>query len=90
MNKVELGELVAAKLNINKTDGVKAVDVVFDEIGNALADGEKANIAGFGKFEPHKRNERTYRNPQTGEEILKEECIVPKFTAFDALKKKLN
>lgn len=90
MNKVELGELVAAKMGINKSDGIKAVETVFDEIGNVLADGEKINIAGFGKFEPHERAERTYRNPQTGEEIIKGKHITAKFSSFEALKSKLN
>ena len=67
MNKTELTAIVAEKCGVSKKDTQAAVNALFDAIENALAAGEKVQIAGFGSFETRQRAARTGKNPQTGD-----------------------
>ena len=69
MNKTDLIAKVAETSGLSKKDAANAVDTVFDAISDALANGEKVQITGFGNFEVRERAARTGRNPQTGETI---------------------
>ena len=62
MNKTHLIEVVANETNLKKKDAEAAVNSVLNAIANALADGEKVQIAGFGTFEVKARAERVGRN----------------------------
>ena len=68
MNKTELVNAVAAK-GLSKKDAELAVKAVFDSITDALANGEKVQLVGFGTFESRKRAARIGRNPHTKKEI---------------------
>ena len=48
LNKKALVELVAQKTGNTKKDTTDLVDHVFEEIANALKEGAKVDIAGFG------------------------------------------
>lgn len=69
MTKKELAAIVSEKVNMSKKDAEAAVNVVFDSIAQAMKEGDKVNIAGFGIFEAKERSARTAKNPQTGETI---------------------
>ena len=69
MTKKELASIVSEKVNMSKKDAEAAVNVVFDSIAQAMKEGDKVNIAGFGIFETKERSARTAKNPQTGETI---------------------
>jgi DNA-binding protein HU-beta len=86
MNKTELVEAVANATELTKKDASKAVDAVFDTILNALKNGEKVQLIGFGNFEVRDRAARKGRNPQTGEEIEIPASKVPAFKPGKALK----
>lgn len=86
MNKTELIEAVANATELTKKDASKAVDAVFDTILNALKNGEKVQLIGFGNFEVRDRAARKGRNPQTGEEIEIPASKVPAFKPGKALK----
>ena len=91
MNKTQLIEVVAREAGLKtKKEAEAAVSAVFAAIENALADGEKVQIAGFGTFEVKERGERTGRNPATGEEIVIPAAKHPAFSAGKALKEKVN
>ena len=81
MNKTEL---VAADLS--KKDAEAAVKAVLDAVTEALADGEKVALVGFGTFEVKERAARTGKNPRTGEAIEIPASKVPSFKAGAALK----
>ena len=51
MNKTELVNAVAEKADFSKKDADKAVAAVLDSITDALAQGDKVQIVGFGTFE---------------------------------------
>ncbi|WP_163101001.1 non-specific DNA-binding protein Hbs [Peribacillus alkalitolerans] len=86
MNKTELINAVAEASELSKKDATKAVDAVFDTILDALKNGDKVQLIGFGNFEVRERAARKGRNPQTGEEIEISASKVPAFKPGKALK----
>lgn len=86
MNKTELVAAVAAKAELSKKDAEAAVKAVVDSISEALADGDKVALVGFGTFDVKTRAARTGKNPRTGEQIEIPESKVPSFKAGSALK----
>jgi len=86
MNKGELVSSVAASAGLSKKDAEKAVASVFDSITEALAQGDKVQLVGFGTFEVRDRAARTGHNPKTNESIQIAASKVPAFKAGKALK----
>ncbi|WP_409292916.1 HU family DNA-binding protein [Peribacillus sp. SCS-37] len=86
MNKTEFVNQVAKTADLSQKDASKAVDAVFDKISEALKNGDKVQLIGFGNFEVRERAARTGRNPQTGEEMQIAAGKVPAFKAGKALK----
>ncbi|ABK44564.1 histone family protein DNA-binding protein [Magnetococcus marinus MC-1] len=69
MTKSELILAVAEQNTLHKQSAVMVVDMVFNELGKALAKGERVELRGFGVFEPRARKPRTARNPKTGKKV---------------------
>ena len=88
MNKTELINAVAEASELSKKDATKAVDAVFESILEALKNGDKVQLIGFGNFEVRERAARKGRNPQTGEEIEISASKVPAFKPGKALKRR--
>lgn len=86
VNKKVIAETVAEKHNLTKKESAEIVDLVFDTVAEALKDGAKVDIAGFGKFEVKSRAARTGINPQTKETIEIPSSKVPGFKASKSLK----
>ena len=86
MNKAELIAAVAAAAEISKKDAEKAVTTTFDTIADALSQGDKVQLVGFGSFEVKSRAARTGRNPRTKEVVEIPASKVPVFKAGMALK----
>lgn len=86
MNKTELVAAVAAKAELSKKDAEAAVKAVVDSISEALADGDKVALVGFGTFDVKTRAARTGKNPRTGEVIEIPAAKVPSFKAGSVLK----
>ncbi len=86
MNKTELVAAVATKAELSKKDAEAAVKAVVDSITEALVDGDKVALVGFGTFDVKTRAARTGKNPRTGEVIEIPEAKVPSFKAGSALK----
>ena len=86
VNKKVIAETVAEKHNLTKKESSEIVDLVFDTVAEALKDGAKVDIAGFGKFEVKTRASRTGINPQTKETIEIPSSKVPGFKASKSLK----
>lgn len=86
MNKTELVAAVADKANLSKKDADAAVSAVLDAVKDALADGDKVSIVGFGTFAVKERAARTGLNPRTKETITIPAAKVPTFKAGSALK----
>ncbi len=86
MNKTELAAAVAAKAELSKKDAEAAVSAVLDSIKDALADGDKVSIVGFGTFAVKTRAAREGINPLTKAPLSIPETKVPTFKAGSALK----
>ena len=86
MSKTELVAAVAAKAELSKKDAEAAVNAVFDSVKDALAEGDKVSLIGFGTFSVKTRAARTGLNPRTKETIEIPESKVPAFKAGSALK----
>ncbi len=86
MNKTELVASVATKAEISKKDAEAAVSAVIASITEALADGEKVSLVGFGTFEVKERSARTGLNPRTKEKIEIPASKSPAFKAGKAFK----
>ena len=84
MNKADLINAVAEKTGLSKKDSESAA--VVDVITEALIQGDKVQLVGFGSFEVKSRAARTGRNPHTKEEIQIPASKVPVFKAGKALK----
>ena len=77
MNKTELIAAVAEKADLSKKDAEAAITATVDAIAEALTQGEKVQLVGFGSFEVKTRAARVGRNPRTGEEIpISEACLL--------------
>lgn len=90
MNKSELIDAVADNADLSKADATKAVDAVVESISNALKQGDKVSLVGFGTFSVRQRAARTGRNPKTGETIKIKAGNTPGFKAGKALKDAVN
>ena len=90
MNKGDLIEQVAKKLDTSKAQAANAVEAVLNPIKTSLKKGQKVQLVGFGSFQVKKRKERSGRNPATGQTIQIAAKKVPTFTAGAELKKLVN
>lgn len=86
MNKAELVASMSEKAGLSKKDSEAALKSIIDTIQQAMHDGDKVQIIGFGSFEVRERAERKGRNPQTKEEITIPASKSPVFKAGKALK----
>ena len=86
MNKNELIAAVAERANLTKKDSEAAVSAMIEAITDALCDGDKVQLVGFGSFEVKKREARVGRNPKTKEAIEIPATKVPVFKAGKLLK----
>ncbi len=69
MNKTELVNAIAEQANISKLQAKAALDATVAAISNALAEGDKVALIGFGTFAVTEKGARTGINPRTKETI---------------------
>ena len=86
MNKTELAAAVAAKTELSKKDAEAAVNAVLASITDALAEGDKVALVGFGTFDVKTRAARTGLNPRTKETVEIPASKAPVFKAGQAFK----
>ena len=67
-----------------------AVGTVLAQIADALAQGERVEVRGFGSFSLHFRKARIGRNPRTGEAVSLESKYVPHFKPGKELRERVN
>ena len=66
------------------------VNAILNEITEALANGDRVELRGFGAFSVKNRGARVGRNPRTGERVEVEEKWVPFFKTGKDLRDRLN
>ncbi len=88
MNKADFVKAVAEGTEFSQKDVETIVNKVFDVITNTIKT-EPITFVGFGTFGSSVRNQRTARNPQTGEEMIIPSKRVPTFKAGKHLKESM-
>ena len=89
MNKGELVDAVAAKTNITKKQADEIISAFLSIVTEAVANGDKVTLIGFGSFERRDRSEREGRNPKTNEPMTIPATKVPAFSAGKQFKEKV-
>ncbi len=91
MIKSELIQKIAEENpHLYQRDVERIVGTVFDQIIQAMADGNRVELRGFGAFSVKRREARMGRNPRTGESVPVEEKYVPFFKTGKLLRDRLN
>lgn len=87
MNKQELIDALAIKLNLGKTEAENLLHGFVDVVTESLKNGQEVNISGFGAFVVMPRSARMGVNPQHPEQKIQIAATkVPKFRAGKNLK----
>lgn len=76
--------------DLRPDDVERVVTTVLDEIGDALARGDRVELRGFGAFSVRERGARKGRNPRTGEAVEVEAKSVPFFRPGKELRARVN
>ena len=90
MNKTDLVNVVAAETKLAKKDVDAVIAATVAAITDALKQGDKVQLIGFGTFEVKATAEREGRNPKTGETIKIAAAKKPAFSASKVLKDEVN
>ena len=91
MIKSELVQrLATANPHLYQRDVENIVNAILDEIAEALAQGNRVELRGFGAFSVKHRPARVGRNPRTGESVDVEEKWIPFFKTGKELRERLN
>ncbi len=91
MTKSELIERIAMNNpHLFASDVERLVTTVLNRIKQALAEGDRVELRGFGVFTTRARKARIARNPKTGENVNVEQKSIPYFKAGKILKQRIN
>ena len=90
MNKLELIEELKKKAELTTNEARNVVDLFFNEITSALANGDRVEIRGFSSFYVKHYREYTGRNPKTGEQTRVKPKKLPFFKVGKELKERVN
>ena len=91
MTKSELIQRLAeANPHLYLRDVERIVTTIFDEITDALSQGDRVELRGFGAFSVKERGSRMGRNPRTGDAVDVPAKYIPYFKTGKQLREKLN
>ena len=91
MIKSELIQRISQKNpHLYHRDVERIINTVFGKIVEALGNGDRVELRGFGAFSVKERQSREGRNPRTGESVEVEAKRVPFFKTGKELRERLN
>ena len=85
-----IGRVAAANPKFSIKQVEQGVDLLLDEIEQAMRDGRRVELRGFGIFVSKLRKARAGRNPRTGEDVQIFEKRLPLFKTSKELRRRLN
>ena len=90
VTRAQLSEAVYNEVGLSRNESSDLVELVLNEVGEALTRGEAVKISSFGSFSVRQKGERIGRNPKTGDEvpILPRKVLV--FRPSHLLKNRIN
>ena len=90
MNKLELISALKSKENITKAEATKVVEIFFDNMADAMVNGDRVEIRGLCSFFVKNYKSYTGRNPKTGEKVLIKPKKLPFFKSGKELKERVD
>lgn len=91
MTRSELIEKIATENpHLMQADLTRVTDVIFAEITEAVSNGGRVELRGFGAFQAKQRGARLSRNPRTGGEVHVDAKQVVAFKASKNLLARIN
>ena len=90
MNKIGLIQTLKDSNNLSRSEAEKIVNLFFDKMADALAQGERVEIRGLCSFFVKKYKGYTGRNPKTGEKVKIKPKKLPFFKVGKELKERVD
>jgi len=91
MTKSELIEQLSEQHEIlNKRDAETVINLIFGGMSDALAQGDRVEIRGFGSFSVRERKAREARNPKSGELVKIASRKTPFFKTGKELRERVD
>ena len=86
LTKADMAERLFEELGLNKREAKELVEMFFEEVRDALENGQQVKLSGFGNFDLRDKKQRPGRNPKTGQLI----DVAPKKRPFFKVGKELK
>jgi integration host factor subunit beta len=90
MNKLEIIAALKNEADISKAEAAKVVQLFFDHMADAMAQGERVEIRGLCSFFVKEYKSYTGRNPKTGEKVVIKPKRLPFFKSGKELKERVD
>ncbi len=90
MNKLDLIETLKTETGLTKNEATAVVNLFFDEMSNAMANGDRVEIRGLCSFYVKQYKAYTGRNPKNGEEVKIKPKKLPFFKCGKKLKERVD
>ena len=90
MNKIVLIQALKDSNNLTRTEAERIVSLFFDQMAEALAQGDRFEIRGLCSFFVKEYDGYTGRNPKTGEKVKVASKKLPFFKAGKDLKERVD
>ena len=90
MNKLELIAALKNEADISKAEASKVVQIFFDDMAAAMAQGDRVEIRGLCSFYVKEYKSYTGRNPKTGEKVAIKPKRLPFFKSGKELKERVD
>lgn len=90
MNKLEIVETLKTEAGLTKNEAAVVLNLFFDEMANALANGDRVEIRGFCSFYVKEYKAYTGRNPKSGEQVKIKPKKLPFFKCGKELKERVD
>ena len=90
VTRADLAEAVYRRLGLSRTESSAMVEMVLQEICNAITSGDSVKLSSFGSFVVREKGERIGRNPKTGREVPIPPRRVTVFKPSNIMKQRIN
>ena len=90
MNKIDLINALKNKCKISKMEAATIVDLFFDKISSALAEGDRVELRGLCTFFVKEYESYNGRNPKTGETVAVGPKKLPYFKCGKEMRKRVD
>ena len=90
MNKLELINSLRNEAELTKSEAAAVVDMFFNEMANALTNGDRVEIRGLCSFYVKKYKAYAGRNPKTGKSVKVKPKKLPSFKCGKELKERVD